>query len=103
MKDAPVRSGWLPWKPLGTDPNKPFLETAPWLICIFGERKSRSADGQLRKNDDVPESVSIAAGVLIVALHQAGLVTLTHTPNPMGFFQRDLRVDPPRTSPISSW
>ena len=72
-------------KPLGTDPNKPFLETAPWLICIFGERKSRSADGQLRKNYYVPESVSIAAGVLIVALHQAGLVTLTHTPNPMGF------------------
>jgi nitroreductase len=72
-------------KPLGTDPNKPFLETAPWLICIFGERKSRSADGQLRKNYYVPESVSIAAGFLIVALHQAGLVALTHTPNPMGF------------------
>ena len=72
-------------KPLGTDPNKPFLETAPWLICIFGERKSRSADGQLRKNYYVPESVSIAAGILIVALHHAGLAALTHTPNPMGF------------------
>jgi nitroreductase len=71
--------------PLGTDASKPFLETAPWLICIFGERKSRSADGKLRKNYYVPESVSIAAGFLIVAIHHAGLVALTHTPNPMGF------------------
>lgn len=75
-------------KPLGTDPNKPFLETAPWLICIFGERRSRSADGQLRKNYYVPESVSIAAGFLIAAIHHAGLAALTHTPNPMGFLNR---------------
>ena len=72
-------------KPLGTDANKAFLETAPWLICIFGSRKSRSADGIMRKNYYVPESVSIATGFLIAALHQAGLATLTHTPNPMGF------------------
>ncbi|MGA3309124.1 MAG: nitroreductase family protein [Xanthobacteraceae bacterium] len=72
-------------KPLGTDANKAFLETAPWLICIFGSRKSRSADGVMRKNYYVPESVSIATGFLIAALHQAGLATLTHTPNPMGF------------------
>jgi iodotyrosine deiodinase len=72
-------------KPLGTDASKAFLETAPWLICIFGERKSRSADGRLRKNYYVPESVSIAAGFLIAALHHAGLVVLTHTPAPMGF------------------
>jgi nitroreductase len=72
-------------KPLGTDPDKPFLETAPWLICIFGERKSRSADGVVRKNYYVPESVSIATGFLILALHDAGLATLTHTPAPMGF------------------
>lgn len=72
-------------KPLGTDPNKPFLETAPWLICIFGARRSVSADGVRRKNYYVPESVSIAAGFLIAALHRSGLATLTHTPAPMGF------------------
>lgn len=72
-------------KPLGTDPNKPFLEIAPWLICVFGERRSVSADGVLRKNYYVPESVNIATGFLIAALHQTGLATLTHTPNPMGF------------------
>ncbi len=72
-------------KPLGTDPEKPFLEIAPWLICIFGARKSRCADGVIRKNYYVPESVSIATGFLIAALHNAGLATLTHTPSPMGF------------------
>lgn len=71
--------------PLGTDPEKPFLETAPWLIAAFGERRSRSADGVLRKNYYVPESVSIAVGFLLAALHHAGLATLTHTPSPMGF------------------
>lgn len=72
-------------KPLGTDPNKPFLETAPWLIAVFGARRSRSADGVLRKNYYVPELVAIATGFLLVALHRAGLTTLTHTPAPMGF------------------
>ena len=72
-------------KPLGTDPSKPFLETAPWLIVVFGARSSASADGVMRKNYYVPESVSIACGFLIAALHQAGLATLTHTPSPMGF------------------
>ena len=72
-------------KPLGTDPDKPFLERAPWLICIFGARSSPSADSVVRKNYYVPESVSIATGFLIAALHQAGLATLTHTPSPMGF------------------
>ena len=72
-------------RPLGTDADKPFLETAPWLICVFGARKSPSADGVMRKNYYVPESVSIAAGFLLVALHRAGLVSLTHTPAPMGF------------------
>lgn len=72
-------------KPLGTDPEKPFLEIAPWLIAIFGARSSPSADGVLRKNYYVPESVSIATGFLITALHSAGLATLTHTPSPMGF------------------
>mgnify|MGYP002079791915 CR=1 FL=1 len=72
-------------KPLGTDADKPFLETAPWLIAVFGARRSVSADGVLRKNYYVPESVNIAVGFLIAALHQAGLATLTHTPAPMGF------------------
>lgn len=72
-------------RPLGTDANKAFLETAPYLICIFGARKSRGADGRLRKNYYVPESVGIATGFLIAALHGAGLATLTHTPAPMGF------------------
>jgi iodotyrosine deiodinase len=71
--------------PLGTDPDKPFLEEAPWLIAVFGARRSVSADGVERKNYYVPESVSIATGFLILALHHAGLVTLTHTPAPMGF------------------
>ena len=72
-------------RPLGTDPEKPFLEIAPWLICIFGARKSASADGVVRKNYYVPESVAIATGFLIAALHRAGLATLTHTPAPMSF------------------
>ena len=72
-------------KPLGTDPNKPFLDIAPWLIVVFGQRSSVSADGVTRKNYYVPESVSIATGFLIAALHHAGLATLTHTPSPMGF------------------
>lgn len=72
-------------RPLGTDEDKSFLETAPWLIAVFGERRSIGADGRLRKNYYVPESVSIATGFLLVALHDAGLATLTHTPNPMGF------------------
>ncbi len=71
--------------PLGTDPDKPFLEIAPWLICVFGARRSIGPDGILHKNYYVPESVSIAAGFLLAALHSAGLVTLTHTPSPMGF------------------
>lgn len=71
--------------PLGTDADKSFLEVAPWLLCVFGSRSSRSADGKLRKNYYVPESVGIAAGFLLAALHHAGLATLTHTPNPMGF------------------
>ena len=72
-------------KPLGTDPLKPFLTVAPWLIVVFGARKSASADGVVRKNYYVPESVGIATGFLLTALHTAGLVTLTHTPSPMGF------------------
>lgn len=71
--------------PLGTDDCKPYLETAPWVIAIFGQRKGGVRKGIVRQNYYVPESVGIAMGFLIAALHQAGLVTLTHTPKPMNF------------------
>ena len=71
--------------PLGTDAEKPFLETAPWLIVIFAERYRIEADHKIGKNYYIGESVGIATGMLITALHCAGLATLTHTPNPMRF------------------
>jgi iodotyrosine deiodinase len=74
--------------PLGTDEHKGFLETAPVLIAIFGQRSSDGPDGRKVKNYYVPESVGIATGFLIAALHEAGLVTLTHTPSPMGFLNQ---------------
>lgn len=70
---------------LGTDEHKPFLERAPWLIAIFAERYEVAADGKKLKNYYVNESVGIATGMLVTALHQAGLATLTHTPSPMAF------------------
>jgi iodotyrosine deiodinase len=70
---------------LGTDWEKPFLETAPWLIGIFGQRWGTGPGGDKIKHYYVPESVGIAAGFLIASLHHAGLATLTHTPSPMGF------------------
>jgi nitroreductase len=71
--------------PLGTDPDKGFLETAPVLIAIFGQKRGGPNPGDDRKNYYVPESVGIATGLLIAALHSAGLATLTHTPAPMTF------------------
>lgn len=83
------------WKdalaPLGTDASKPFLEEAPCLIAIFGQKNTLMDDGTSVKNYYVPESVSIATGFLIAALHQAGLSTLTHTPSPMGFLNELLQ------------
>jgi iodotyrosine deiodinase len=76
--------------PLGTDADKPFLETAPVLICVFGKPYDLMPDGSRRKNYYVPESVGIATGLLITCLHLAGLVTLTHTPSPMAFLNRIL-------------
>jgi iodotyrosine deiodinase len=70
---------------LGTDAHKPFLETAPWLIGIFYERFAFDAHGDKVKRYYPHESVGIATGLLIAALHRAGLATLTHTPSPMGF------------------
>lgn len=71
--------------PLGTDANKPFLETAPWLIVVFYERFGLDESGNKQKRYYPHESVGIACGLLIAALHRAGLATLTHTPSPMGF------------------
>jgi len=71
--------------PLGTNAEKPFLEIAPCLIAIFAESYGVLPDGRKVKHYYVSESVGIAAGFLIAALHHAGLATLTHTPSPMGF------------------
>lgn len=71
--------------PLGTDWRKPFLETAPYLIAIFAQRYGLTDSGRKVKNYYVQESVGIATGFLIAALHHAGLATLTHTPSPMDF------------------
>lgn len=76
--------------PLGTGPEKPFLEIAPVLIAIFAESYSLDAEGKRRKHYYVQESVGIATGILITALHHAGLATLTHTPSPMGFLNEIL-------------
>ncbi len=70
---------------LGTDENKPFLERAPWLIAVFAQRYAVAPAGGRTKNYYVTESVGIATGMLITALHHAGLATLTHTPSPMEF------------------
>jgi iodotyrosine deiodinase len=81
--------GGIEWlrdlSPLGTDADKPYLELAPWLIVIFGQRKVAGPEGTLRKSYYMNESVGIATGMLITALHTAGLATLTHTPSPMTF------------------
>ncbi len=77
--------------PLGTDPDKPFLERAPWIIAIFKLMKSDADEhGAQSRVYYVNESVGIAAGILITAIHHAGLVTLTHTPSPMGFLSKVL-------------
>ncbi len=70
---------------LGTDENKPYLETAPWLIAVFAKRHGERPDGTRVPHYYVTESVGLATGFLIAALHHAGLVSLTHTPSPMGF------------------
>lgn len=76
--------------PLGTDENKPFLTTCPWFIVIFAQLWGRGANGEKNKHYYVNESVGIATGMLLAALHRAGLATLTHTPSPMGFLHRIL-------------
>ena len=70
---------------LGTDSHKPFLEAAPWLIAVFSQPYRVLSDGRRMKHYYSSESVGIATGLLVTALHHAGLATLTHTPSPMGF------------------
>ena len=76
--------------PLGTDEHKPFLTIAPYLIAIFAKSYDLLPNGKKVKNYYVQESVGLAAGILITALHTAGLATLTHTPSPMGFLNEIL-------------
>jgi nitroreductase len=77
-------------QPLGTDASKPFLETAPWLIAVFIRRFERLADGTKRKHYYTDESVGLATGLLLAAIHHAGLAALTHTPSPMKFLNKIL-------------
>ncbi len=85
--------------PLGTDPNKPFLDEAPLLIAIFAQKYGVRPDGSRFSHYYVPESVGIATGFLIAALHHAGLATLTHTPSPMGFLN-EICERPPSEKPV---
>ena len=83
--------GWLEaLVPLGTDEHKPFLEIAPYLIVIFAKNFEVNPDGSKVKQYYVTESVGIATGMLITAVHNAGLVSLTHTPSPMNFLNEIL-------------
>lgn len=84
--DTGAGDEWLrALEPIGTNAHKPHLDLAPWLIVVFAQRWGEFEDGTRYKNYYVPESVGIATGFLIAALHHAGLASLTHTPNPMKF------------------
>ncbi|HSJ78735.1 MAG TPA: nitroreductase family protein [Erythrobacter sp.] len=86
---AKAGSEWLAaLADLGTDAHKPFLETAPYLIVVFAQRKGGIAEDGETQNYYVNESVGIACGMLLATLHEAGLATLTHTPSPMGFLRK---------------
>lgn len=86
--EAKASDEWLAaLGPLGTDADKPFLETAPCLIVVFAQRKGGIAEDGQTQNYYVNESVGIACGMLLATLHEAGLATLTHTPSPMGFLR----------------
>lgn len=84
--DGRMSPEWLDaLAPLGTDWQKPFLETAPWIVVLFAQRWGVKPDGSKRKHYYVQESCGIAAGLFVAALHHMGLATLTHTPSPMRF------------------
>jgi len=85
--------------PLGTDARKPFLETAPYLIAVFAQRYGLGPDGSRIPHYYVHTSAGIATGILITALHHAGLATLTYTPSPMGFL-REILGRPPNERPL---
>jgi nitroreductase len=85
--------------PLGTDEDKSYLDTAPWLIVVFAQRRGGIEPGELKTNYYVTESVGIACGFLLAALHGAGLATLTHTPSPMGFL-REICGRPANEKPV---
>lgn len=86
-------------EPIGTGVDKPHLTDAPWLIVIFAQRWGLTDDGTRYKNYYVPESVGIATGMLITAIHHAGLVCLEHTPNPMAFLN-DMLGRPAQEKPV---
>lgn len=87
--DGRAGDEWLDaLKPLGTDSSKPYLETAPWLIAIFSQKRGGLHVDERNTNYYVHESVGIATGFLINALHSSGLATLTHTPKPMSFLNK---------------
>ena len=89
-----MSEAWLDdLRPLGTDANKPFLEDAPHLIAVFKKAYEITPEGK-KKNYYVNESVGLAAGFLISAIHQAGLCSLTHTPSPMNFLEKILQRPP---------
>ena len=91
-------------EPIGTGPNKPHLTDAPWLIVVFAQRYGLDDDGERYKHYYVPESVGIATGMLVTALHQCGLSCLIHTPNPMSFLnemcQRPVNEKPVMIIPV---
>jgi len=98
--DRRASEEWLAaLEPLGTDENKEFLEIAPWLIAVFAQKRGGERAGQDKKNYYVTESVGLATGMLITALHSAGLGTLTHTPAPMNFL-RDICGRPDNEKPF---
>jgi len=99
--DAPkAGEEWLgALRDLGTDAEKPFLETSPFLIVVFAQRKGGIEEDGETQNYYVTESVGIACGMLIATLHEAGLATLTHTPSPMGFL-RDICERPEWEKPL---
>jgi iodotyrosine deiodinase len=97
---ATAPADWLAaLAPLGTDAEKPYLETAPYLIAVFAQRYGIAEDGSRRTHYYVSESVGIATGLLIAALHHAGLAVLTHTPSPMDFL-RDALDRPVNERPV---
>ena len=99
-QDPKAGQEWLDaLAPIGTDADKPFLETAPWLIVVFAQRKGGIEEDARKQNYYVSESVGIAVGMMLTTLHEAGVATLTHTPSPMGFL-RDLCNRPDHEKPL---